>query len=305
VRAYGTQERNFVAICDRASIDLSAPLTEVDLTFVTAVYASSHMFTTVPGFLSAIRQASKRRWGESFELPRGAYFEAHYTGLRNYYGNTAVSTPKAALTLLDLSDFATRMDLRYFEFARDWCACLFAFFGLLRINEYMGGALLHEHVSVTSLGVDLIVLRSKTSNAPAVVSISARDDALCPARAYRRLQGSLACVGLPGGKNVPVFLTRWRLPDGTERGAPMTDTEFIQRVRVLIKAGFPDRDPARYAGHLFRRGGASALLLAGVDPASIQRHGRWTSDAWRGYIDSSDNPALRLLATRALRPHRQ
>ena len=276
----------------------------MDLTFITAVYASSHKFTTVPGFLSAIKQTCKRLWGASYDLPRGAYFEAHYTGLRHFYGNTSVSTPKAALALSDLCDFHARMDLRYFELARDWCACVFAFFGLLRINEYMGGALLHQHVLVTPVGVDLTVPRSKTSNAPVVISLAARDDVLCPARAYRHLRGALACVGLPYAAASPVFLTRWRLPDGTERGAAMTDTEFIQRIRSLISITFPERDLSRYAGHSFRRGGASALLLAGVDPASIQRHGRWTSDAWRKYIDSSDNPALRLLATRALLPRR-
>ena len=44
------------------------------------------------------------------------------------------------------------------------------------------------------------------------------------------------------------------------------------------------------------------MLLAGVQvqPAIMQRHGRWRSDTWRQYIDTHDNPAVRLLATRTL-----
>ena len=79
-----------------------------------------------------------------------------------------------------------------------------------------------------------------------------------------------------------------------------TDAEFITRLRELIVTAFPDRDPSRYASHSFRRGGASALQLAGVPAAVIQKHGRRTSDAFRAYMDAASNPALRLIATRAL-----
>ena len=89
-------------------------------------------------------------------------------GLEHYYGNTAASAAKT-LTLNDLCEFARHLDIRYFEHARDWCACLLAFFGLLRVNEYMNAGLRQRHIQLTSYGVDITVVRSKTSNIPVVV----------------------------------------------------------------------------------------------------------------------------------------
>jgi hypothetical protein len=80
----------------------------------------------------------------------------------------------------------------------------------------------------------------------------------------------------------------------------MSDMEFITIVRRLMQRASPGCDPTQYAGHSFRRGGTSALKLAGVADSIIQLHGRWRSDAYRAYIDVDHNIALRLLATQAL-----
>ena len=138
-------------------------------------------------------------------------------------------------------------------------------------------------------------MRSKTSNTPVVVSITARGDVLCPVQSYRHLLGSLAVVRLPAGPSPAVFLTRYRHVDNTERVAVMQDAEFVTRLRALITTVFPNRIPAHYAGHSFRQAGASDPLLAGGEAAVIQRHGRWASNAWRRYIDVASSPAVRLL----------
>ena len=302
VRAFSTQERNFLSICGRAFIDLGTPINEVDLAFVTAVYASADKCTTVAGFLSAIAQLAKRLWGETYVLPRGVYFQVPPHRPPPLLRELRRSTLKAALFLEDLAEFSFRMRLQYFEEARDWCACVFTFFGLLRINEYMGGARLHQHVLITPSGIDITIVRSKTSNTPVVVSITARGDVLCPVQSYRHLLGSIAVVRLPAGSSSTGFLTRYRHADNTEQVAVMQDAEFVTRLRALITTVFPNRIPAHYAGHSFRRGRASALLLAGVEAAVIQRHGRWTSDMSRRYIDTANSPAVRLLATRSLLP---
>jgi hypothetical protein len=51
---------------------------------------------------------------------------------------------------------------------------------------------------------------------------------------------------------------------------------FIQRMRGLF--------PRDMAGHSIRSGGATALAEANVAPSLIMVIGRWTSEAWRGYI---------------------
>jgi len=81
----------------------------------------------------------------------------------------------------------------------------------------------------------------------------------------------------------------------------LTDSDLISRFRSNIAAILPSSsDPATYAGHSFRRGGATAMFLAGVPEATIAAHGRWKSLAYREYFDG-DNLRLRLLATAQLR----
>jgi hypothetical protein len=52
----------------------------------------------------------------------------------------------------------------------------------------------------------------------------------------------------------------------------------------------------RATGHSFRRGAAQYLFDAGVDLSVIQRKGRWTSEAWRVYIDTTASDAYQVAA---------
>ena len=295
VRSYKSQYAAFLRICTMYGIDYGQCLSEADLCFVMAVYANSHKITSLPTFISALNRYHRELF--QVELPRTALYQQTRVGIENYYGNTAASAAKTALTLDDLCEFARHLDTRYFEHARDWCACLLAFFGLLRINEYMTSGLRHGQVRLTSYGVDITVVSSKTSKIPVVVSLTSRNDQLCPARALSHYLGFLRILSLPSRPDDPLFVSRLQ---NQAVVTATTDSEFIARLRELITTAFPDRDPSRYAGHSFRRGGASALQLAGVPAAVIQKHGRWTSDAFRAYLDATSNPALRLIATRAL-----
>jgi hypothetical protein len=68
-------------------------------------------------------------------------------------------------------------------------------------------------------------------------------------------------------------------------GAALTRTTFVDQVRrALSRAGVRAKE---YAGHSFRRGGATSLRLAGVPDSLIQLLGRWKSDAFRTYIEPS------------------
>jgi hypothetical protein len=295
-KAYATQQRTFITLCGRFGIDPERPLTEPDLCLVVATFASEgHKITTVPGFVAAIaHHALSRHLGP---LPRGYQYDQMMAGLRNYFGNQNVATPKAALTMSDLLAFLPFFDRSTFEGARDWCACILAFFGLLRVNEYMGSGLRMKDVSQHSWGISLHITYSKTSLIPARVDIASRADELCPSRALAGYLWFFAnYTALPSRPTDPLFITH--LPHA--RFAPMTDTEFIARIRDVIRTARPDYDVSHYAGHSFRRGGTSALKLAGVSDSIIQQHGRWKSDAYRAYIDSSNNIAVRLLATQAL-----
>jgi hypothetical protein len=299
VRSYRTQLNNLSRIAAHFHIRLDQQLSEDDLCILVASFAVSHKFTTVGQFVSAIAYHVDQRWPGA-ALPRGPRWLHFYTGLQNYYGSSNVSQPKLAFTFDDLRAFGQSLlqQPQSFEASRDWCACLLAFFGLLRINEYMNAGLRIGHVRIANDGtVDVTIPYSKTTHHPTIVSLSSRPDELCPARALSSYLQQFPRLQLPMDSNSPLFISR--LPSGP---TPTSDVEFIDRIRGLIRSIWPARDASRYAGHSFRRGGATALKVAGVADSDIKRQGRWSSDAYRAYFDSDDNPAVRLLATRALLP---
>jgi integrase len=137
-------------------------------------------------------------------------------------------------------------------------------------------------------GVSLTIPFSKTSLIPTTVDIVRRDDQLCPLLAYQSYWALL-----PVGRRAPLSPFFLQSPTSS---SPLTDTQFIKRVRSLVRSAL-HRDPSTYA---FRRGGTTALLLAGVPEATIALHGRWRSLAYRGYLDVQHSRRLRLAATAQL-----
>jgi hypothetical protein len=287
--AYESRQRTFHAICARMHIDSTAPLTELQLCGVCIVYAHQHRITSLPGFVSAIAHYAMRMGFP--DLPRGRTFDRVKAGLLNWFGDTNFSEPARGFTVDDLRAIRSQLDLTVFADARDWCAALFAFFGLLRIKEYTCSGLLREHVSVHPWGISLAVPFSKTALIPTAVAIIRRDDELCPVtahRAYTRL--------------VPARLRRVDVPyflHNSSTATPLTDITFIRHVRRWVRDHL-SRTPADYSGHSFRRGGTTALQMAGVPESTIASHGRWKSLAYRSYFDVQFNLQLRLAATAQL-----
>jgi hypothetical protein len=270
-------------------IDSSAPLTELELCGVCIVYAHRHRVTGLPGFVSAIAHYAMRSGFP--DLPRGRTFDRVKTDILNWYGDTNYSQPTRGFTIQDLHDIRAHLDLDTFANARDWCAAVFAFFGLLRIKEYTCSGLLHEHVTVHEWGINLTIPFSKTALIPTAVAIIRRDDDLCPVAAHqaytRHLPPRLRRAG------VAYFL------HSHTTSTPLTDTTFIRHVRRWVTAHLR-RLPSSYSGHSFHRGGTTALQMAGVPESTIASHGRWKSLAYRSYFDVQFNLQLRLSATAQL-----
>ena len=94
------------------------------------------------------------------------------------------------------------------------------------------------------------------------------------------------------------------LPFINVNGIPLTREDIALNVTHILTSAatreaypqFPD--PTRYSTHSFRKGGATALLAAGVDIATIKFFGRWRSMAWLLYAQVSDASLAR--AARAL-----
>ena len=153
-----------------------------------------------------------------------------------------------------------------------------------------------DDLLVAASSMSITVLYSKTSLAPQVVTVSARTDALCPVRAFLAYRAFLARESLPVADDDAVFVVRY----AGSRAGLMTQQQFILQLKAHLSAAFPLRNMDGYAGHSFRRGGATALLLAGVPADIVQAHGRWSSEAFRLYLDTVHSHHVRLAATRAL-----
>jgi hypothetical protein len=273
-------------------IDHTTPITELQLCGVCIVYANSHRITSLPGFISAISHYAMRMGHP--DLPRGRTFDRVKTGLTNWHGHTNFSQPARAFTAQDLLTIHSHLDLSIFSDARDWCASLFAFFGLLRIKEYLCSGLLVHHVTLHPWGINLTLPFSKTTLIPTAVAIIRRDDALCPVAAYQAYI-SLLPRRLRRAEH-PFFLRH------AHSDTPLTDSTFIRHVRRWVRDHL-HTDSDNYSGHSFRRGGTTALQLAGVPESTIAAHGRWKSLAYRGYFDVQHNLHLRLSATAHLILH--
>lgn len=291
--AYSSQQRIFVRLCASLGVDARAgPLNERQLCLVTILYARAHKITTVPTFLSAV--ASLAHESGFGPLPRGPFFARVRAGLDNYYGRDNAPERRDAITLADLELLRSRLQPRatsQFADARDWCAAVFAFFGLLRISEYAGARGLRvADVRAETWGVELTVQFSKTALLPTTVSLASRTDGLCPLAALRTYAAHFRHAR---AADAP-FLSM--APCGR---VPMDKQLFCRRIRLLLVT--PQRpNTSNIAGHSFRRGGATAMAQAGVPEAHIAAHGRWRSLAYRSYFDRERDPHLRLLPTRAL-----
>ena len=98
-------------------------------------------------------------------------------------------------------------------------------------------------------------------------------------------------VGSTGGAACPVAaVLSFMAARGSQRGPlfryqtgrPLTHTRFVAEVRAALeRAGW---DSSGYSGHSFRIGAATTAAQEGIGDAIIQRLGRWSSGAYRGYI---------------------
>ncbi|KDN34124.1 hypothetical protein RSAG8_12785, partial [Rhizoctonia solani AG-8 WAC10335] len=79
------------------------------------------------------------------------------------------------------------------------------------------------------------------------------------------------------------FLELWL----TSAGKTPTKSWFTARLKQYCALDL--------TGHSLRSGGATALALSGVPDAYIQKLGRWSSDAWQGYVRTHPTVLLALM----------
>lgn len=196
---------------------------------------------------------------------------------------------KVPVLVRHLASFVAAAELSSPVQVRDMTMFLVSFFGFLRRSEAV--SLLREDLSFGQGFVVLSVRRSKTSALPVSVWLVAKlTSLLCPVRWLHRLSAILP----PG--NGPLFPAA--LLSGQLSSTPLAKSAVTARLRVWFER--IGEHAADFSAHSLRHGGCTAAAMAGVPDRLIQQHGRWKSEAYKGYIQ--DPLETRLSISAALFP---
>jgi hypothetical protein len=133
------------------------------------------------------------------------------------------------------------------------------------LDEHVTVSLKRSKTDYDHVGVDIIIAATATPT--------------CPVRALRRLFEED-----PQPMDSPLF----RLSTG-----PLSYQKFVAVTRQRLQdSGVADYQ--EYSGHSFRRGAATQAKANGMLNEDIQRLGRWSSEAFRRYIDTDAAYRFRL-----------
>ena len=189
------------------------------------------------------------------------------------------------------------------RYQRDAAWTVLGFCGLLRRSEL--GALRVQDVQVTTAGVQIYIHKSKNSQLigvwivlPALTSSGTTIQKIVT----RWLSSRHALSGGAAAQDAP-FFTAWRRGGAPPaRGhmtadglAPHTKGQaLVEMFQTYLKEMVADNTlqgpeaDQPFTGHSLRRGGATALYNAGWTAEEIMAHGRWTSDAYRIYLERTE-----------------
>lgn len=187
--------------------------------------------------------------------------------------------PKLAFTIQMLLEIFSKLGSSAVD-VRDWAAFVTAFFGLLRRSELV--SIKWKHLEFLTEGIRIFLPISKTDpyHRGMWICIGRRNDHLCPVAAISRLFALMQPAFARSDQFV--FASHAK---GTWSASNLSGSAFSKRVKKWVEA--IGLDPADFAGHSFRRGGATALFNAGIPTETIQLQGRWRSDCYKIYLEHS------------------
>ena len=242
--------------------------------------------STIKGYLAAVRHFHISH-GRANPMDGCELLRLQLRGIRRAQGDTRLYMKPITPDMLRWAKRVLFRDLDSSQHLRTlWCALLIAYFALLRCSEYcpkggqafdperqlaQGDSLLVERPN----SPDFLLLHIGRSKADPfgrghTVAVGATGGPLCPVDAWRRMKRGQP-QGL--GDQDPLF---W-----TQAGA--LRREAVVRAVKDMAAG-RGKPPAEYSSHSLRRGGASALWAQGFSREQIMVLGRWSSLAYRLYV---------------------
>ena len=273
--------RQYLAFCRLFYIE-PLPLSEYVLENFCISLSRRVKHSTIRGYLSGVQFYSKIG-GCTILIKDMVRLEYVMTAIRRAQGNVFDRPTRPPVTLNMLKQLCAFINITESPFDRDMltAAVLLAFFGLLRVSEYTSPTS-STHDPTSNLSVDDININWKRKVALIRIKKSKTD----PFR-----EGATIRIGVLNHYLCPVHaLIRYLMHRGRAPGPffVFRNGAFLTRPRIvdLLRRGLPDTPHINT--HSFRRGGASALANANVPDHVIQILGRWKSNAFREYIQMSD-----------------
>ena len=253
-------------------------------------------YSTIKLKLSAVSNAMME---EGFPNPRDnkLTLERHLRGIKALRGATDAKEPLPAEAFRYILEHTRRAALMTRAVA---LAIVIGFFWLLRCNEFAAiskremsdAILLRQDVSFFSRGrlcawhypyvdaVELHIRGSKTDQRRQGcrrMQHASGDEGLCPVKCMVEWFASTEGSAIPA--QAPLFSVPIG-PTGSEWSVVTRDMVTLLMKGVAVEFQLK---PQWVATHSIRISGATALLLAGVPPATVQIMGRWASNAFIAY----------------------
>lgn len=218
-------------------------------------------------------------------------------GAARVYGDRSSRLPRFPISYSILTRVVSLLDLSHVPSLVFATACTVGFFGFLRSGEFTytksrfdpafdltRGSVAFFPSATDPLYVSLTLPSSKTDPFRHGMTIHVGRAAGSGPCAVTLLQRLFIAHPLPPAS--PLF-------QGAQAAA-FTKPYLVSSIRSLLpRLG---EDPARYSGHSFRIGGATAAAAHGYSPHEIQVLGRWRSDAYLVYLRLSDSRRAGLAA---------
>lgn len=272
---------SFKIFCEATSVP-TFPLTESTLQLFVTYLARRVKFATIKVYLCGVQYESVIR-GFNTKIAHMGRLYYVLRGIRRCHPNSA--SQRLPITPADLRKMIMFIKNSMFsnhDKAMWTCLILVAFFGLLRVSEYVCPAmstfdtethLTPADISFSTCGSNAVINLKCSKTDPFRLGCKIRlakiGGFLCP---YRAIQNYLVFRGTKLG---PWFT--------------FSDGKFVTRkfVSSFLTISLPNN--ININTHSFRIGGASAAASCGIPDSTIKIIGRWSSDCYRRYIHLSDN----------------
>jgi hypothetical protein len=292
---YRSHRSAYLAFCAKLGY-APIPATTKTICRYVAMLARTLKYSSIRQYINIIR-ILHLEWGLSNPLENNVQLSNVLKGVRRQLGDTV--NRKLPITPQILRQILSFLHLDKLTDASVWAACLVSFYGLLRRSNVMPASpksvsaskcILREDFTFHEWGIKIVLRHSKTvqfrQHIWDIPLPRLHNHPLCPVQAiFRAFELSPRAPGQGTAFVVLRDTGNW----------PLTVNMFIARLReCLHMAGL---DPARYAGHSLRRGGASFCYQIGLSAESIRLLGDWKSDCFFQYIENSSTTRYNIIST--------